>query len=249
MKEVKSILHIIFFAIAFVSLMLLLHFDLHFLLAFFITFLILMVCNYIAGYIIVTMQRNALDSDCDPQRYLAMLDKQEKRFRKKERIQNYLAINRAAAYMVMGDYKIAKEYMDGIELSELSERNGSYLIYIINKILCYYELGEIEMAEKLYESELIRLSPIGKRLQKTTEILIGERYYHMKRYDLSYEHLKKLLNVDLNKRQYLGVLYRLAQMDEANGDMIQATVKYKKIIKHGNKLGIVKASKEALERL
>lgn len=242
-------LYVLFLLIAFASLMLLLHLGIHFLLAFFITFLILIVCNCIAGYIIVTIQRNALDTDCDPRRYLAMLDKQEKRFRKKERMLNYLAINRAAGHMVMGEYETAKVYLDGINLSELPEKNGSYLIYVINKILCYYELGETEIAEKLYESELIRLSPIGKRLQKTTEILIGERYYYMKRYDLSYEHLKKLLNADLNKRQYLGVLYRLAQMDEMNGDTIQATAKYKKIIKHGNKLGIVKASQEAIERL
>lgn len=208
-----------------------------------------MVCNIVAGYIIGSLQRKALDSDCDPEKFLKMMDKQETRIRKKESIVMRININRAAAHMLLGNYQTAKEYLEGIEKSYLSEKNGSHIVYIINLILCYYGLGEIEKAELLYENDLVKLSPITKRLKKCVEILIGERYYYLKNYDQSYDHLKKLLNHDLNKRQYLGVLYLLAQMDVINGATEQATKRFKKIAKLGNKLFIARASQEMLLEL
>jgi len=195
-----------------------------------------MVFNYIVGYIISKLRRKVLESDCDPERYLKMLDNQEKRFHSKPRIMNYLAINRGAGHMLLGDYQTAKKYLEEIEHSYLSERNGSLLAYTINLILCHYELGEIEKAEILYETNLIRLCPFEKRLKKSVEILIGERYYYLKKYDLS-------------KAQYLGVLYLLAQMDVMNGATEQAIKKFKKIAKLGNKLGIAKASQKMLESM
>lgn len=238
------ILHIIFFVIGLVSLLFMIHFNVNFILSILFAFIILMICNIIAGYIIGSLQMKALDSDCDPERFLKMMDKQEKRVGKKESIVMRLNINRAAAHMLLGNYQTAKEYLAGIEKSYLSEKNGSYLVYIINLILCCYELGDIEKAELLYESELVQLCPITKRLKKSVEILIGERYYYLKNYDQSYNHLKSLLNYDLSKRQYLGVLYLLAQMDVLNGEIEQANKRFKKIAKLGNKLWIATASHE-----
>lgn len=215
--------------------------------SFLLTFILLILCNYIAGYLILMLQRKALDSDCDPERFLQMIDKQEKRRGKDQRIMNRLAVNRAAAHITLGNSQTAKEYLEGIDISYLSEKDGSYLAYTINLILCHYELDEIEKAETLYETNLVKLCPLGKRLQKSVEILIGERYYYLGKYELSYKHLKKLLNCDLDKRQYLSVLYRLAQMDVRNGATEQAVEKFKKIEKLGNKLWIVKSSQKILE--
>ena len=193
--------------------------------------------------------RNVLDLDCDPERYLELMDKQERRYKKNERGLTYLDINRSAAYLSLGDVRKAKEYLDGVNTSLLSEKNGSYYVYTINRILCLYELEQTEEAEKLYSTELVRLSPLDKRLKKSAEILIGERYYYLNRYQESHEYLKKLLNIDLEKRKYLGVLFRLAQMDIMKGEREAAAVKYKKIAKYGNKLWIAKAAGEALKEI
>ena len=233
-----------FFLIGLASLIGMQHYNVNIILSILITFVIVLICNIVAGYIIASLQIKALDSDCDPERFLKMMDKQEKRVGKKESIVMRLNINRAAAYMLLGNYQAAKEYLQGIEKSYLSEKNGSYLVYIINLILCYYELGDIEKAELLYETELVQLCPITKRLRKSVEILIGERYYYLKNYDQSYKHLKNLLNYDLDKRQYLGALYRLAQMDVLNGATELASKRFKKIAKLGNKLWIAKDSHE-----
>ncbi|MFT4145964.1 MAG: hypothetical protein QM644_16045 [Mobilitalea sp.] len=178
-----------------------------------------------------------------------MIDNQEKRRSKEQRVVNRLAVNRAVGYILLGDYQTAKEYLDGIDISYLSEKDGSYLAYSINLIICHFELGENEKAEILYETNLVKLCPLGKRLKKSVEILIGERYYYLGKYDLSYEHLKKSLNFDLNKRQYLGILYRLAQMDVMNGETEQAIKKFRKIDRLGNKLWIAKSSHEILEKI
>ncbi|WOO35281.1 hypothetical protein R2R35_15945 [Anaerocolumna sp. AGMB13020] len=178
-----------------------------------------------------------------------MIDRLERKYRRNRRAAVILDINRATAYLIMGDSNKALEYLNSIEEADLSEKNDSYYVYTINRILCYYELGEIEKAEALYETELVRLCPYGKRLKKSAEILVGERFYFLHRYKESYACLKKLLNTDLPKRQYLGVLYLLARMDDINGEQEQAMTKYRKISKLGNKLWIAKDAGERLKKL
>ena len=131
----------------------------------------------------------------------------------------------------------------------MSANNEFLLVHTINLILCHYELGEIEEAEALYETSLVKLCPYSKRLKKTIEILIGERYYYLKKYDLSYKHLVKQLDYDLSKRQYLSVLYCLAQMDVINKDKELAIKRFKKIEKLGNKLWIAESSRNMLNDL
>lgn len=227
----------------------LLYFDVSIIGSFVITFCILLLFNYTIGFILMSLQRKALDSDCDPEKFLRMLDNQEKRRGKEQKVIHRLAVNRAAAYIALGNIDTAKEYLDGVDSSYLSEKDGSFLIYTINLIICLYELGELEKAEILYETNLIKLCPIGKRLQKSVEILIGERYYFLEKYNLCYENLSKLKNCNLDKRQYLGILYRLSQIDIQRGDIEQAVKKLNKIKKFGNKLGIAKSSREILDNL
>jgi hypothetical protein len=65
----------------------------------------------------------------------------------------------------------------------------------------------------------------------------------MGKYDQSYEHLKKLLDIDLSRRMHLGILYRLAQIDDLRGDVELAQKKYRKIAQYGNKLWIAQQAR------
>lgn len=243
------IIFLIFAIFASLCFKLLLYFGVSSILSGIISFIIYIVCCYMYLYIKSNIQSNILDEDCDPERFLKLIDRQDRKSRKTQRYMNYIAINRAAGHMSLGDCKAAKEYLDEVDTTYLSEKDNSYLVYTMNMIGCYYALGEIEKAEVLYETNMVRFCPYIKKLKKSVEILIGERYYYLKKYNLSYEHLQKLLNYELTKRQYLGVLYCLAQMDVRNGDKEQATVKFKKIAKLGNKLWISKDSKEMIENI
>ncbi len=240
---------IIFFIISIIFASILLYLKINLIVTILITLFILLSCE-IAFLIMKSNKiRDVLELDCDPEKYLELMDKQEKKNKKNERGLIYLDINRSAAYLSLGNVRKAKEYLDGINTSFLSEINGSSYVYTLNRIVCLYELEETEEAEKLYSTELVRLSPLDKRMKKSAEILIGERYFYLHQYKESYQYLKKLLNVDLEKRSYLSVLFRLAQMDVMNGERELAIERYKKIAKYGNKLWIAKAARDALEEM
>lgn len=225
------------------------HLQINIFLSWFLSFAILMVCYFITGYFLKKLYFKSLDWDCDPEKFLARINKQEKKFHKKERMLNYLSINQAAGYISLGKFKTAKDYLDGIDNSYLSEKNGTLLAYSINMILCHYELGEIDKGEALYETNLVKLNSFDKGQRQAIDILVGERYFYLKKYEDSYVHLSKMLKVELSKRQYLCVLYRLAQMDIINGDNDKARRRLDKIIRLGNKLWIVNASKELMESI
>lgn len=215
--------------------------------AWLLSFVVLLTWNILLVYILKKIHLKSLDWDCDPGKFIESVSKQEKKSRKNERMLNHLAINQAAGYISLGNFATAKEYLKGIDLSYLSDKNGTLLAYSINMIICHYELGEIEQGEALYETNLVKLSSFEKSQRQSIDILVGDRYFHLKKYEESYRHLSKLLKEELSKRQHLCVLYRLAQMDVMNGDIDKATKRLNKIIKLGNKLWIVNASKELLE--
>lgn len=237
---------ILIFILEFISMGILLYLHVNIILSFIISSCFVLICYSIILHVIGILQRKPLDSDCDPHKYLKTIERYERRHKKNERMLPILAINYAVGHMSLGDFQKAREYLEGIDKNYLTEKSGSYLTYIIDIIICYYELGEIEKAEVLYETELVRLCPFQKRLRQSIDILIGERYYFLGEYKLSYEHLKKLSLRELNKRQYLGVLYRLGQIEMINGEKEQATKRFTKIVKFGNQLGIAALSKELL---
>ena len=75
-------------------------------------------------------------------------------------------------------------------------------------------------------------------------------FHTWNRLDVCYNSFySKIPKYDLNKRQYLSVLYTLAKIDVMNGDIEQAVIKLQKVVKHGNKLYIVNESQEMLENL
>ncbi|MDF2801895.1 MAG: hypothetical protein K0S61_1798 [Anaerocolumna sp.] len=245
----NSILVILLYFIGIASFIVFKYIQINSILSGILAFLVLLASSSIAGYVINRRYLKSLDWDCDPEKFLQMLKRQEKKSRKNERRLNHLAINQAAGYITLGKFKTAKEYLDGIDISYLSEKNGTLLTYSLNKILCHYELGEMDKGEALYETNLVRLNTFDKGLKQAIDILVGERYFYLKRYEESYIHLSKMLKVELNKRQYLCVLYRLAQMDIMNGDIDKAMKRLDKIIRLGNKLWIVNASKELVESM
>ncbi len=240
-------LHFIFFLISLASFIGFMNLKIHGVIAWLLSFIVLLACYILTEYILKKIHLKSLDWDCDPEKYIERINKQEIKSRKNERMLNYLAINHAAGYISLGDFVTAREYLRGIEMSYLSDKNGTLLAYSINMILCHYQLGEIDKGEALYETNLVKLSSFEKSHKQSIDILVGERYFYLKKYEESYKHLSNLLKVDLNKRQYLCVLFRLAQMDIMNGDIDKATKRFNKIIKLGNKLWIVKAAKELME--
>jgi tetratricopeptide (TPR) repeat protein len=144
---------------------------------------------------------------------------------------------------------LAKEVLLAIDPSKLSVKNSALLVYTINFIVCLYELGEIERAEKIYESEMPILPAVTKVMALAVKILVAERFFFLGRYEESREHYQQALNEKLSKRRHLSILYRLAQIDEKSGDRLAAQQKYKKVADNGNKLWIATQAKKYLEHI
>lgn len=69
-----------------------------------------------------------------------------------------------------------------LEIEQKYIKNPSLkMVYVVNLIIAYYELGEIEQAERLYEQEVGLLLPTGKKMQKSMQLLTAERYYYLKK--------------------------------------------------------------------
>ncbi len=217
--------------------------------AFFLTLLSTLIVYIIYLRIKNTYLINILDEKCDPEAFLSKIIKMENSKSRNPLYISMILINKAVAKMALSNYQEASSYLDEIDISKISKNNHTYTTYIINRITCYYELGEFQEAEKIYEKEIVLLRAYEKRYYRSIQILVGERYFYLKKYDESYEHLRKLLNRDLCKRQYLEVLFLLAQMDIIKHDAEKAIHKLNKIVKHGNKLGIVKSSQELLKKI
>jgi tetratricopeptide (TPR) repeat protein len=111
-------------------------------------------------------------------------------------------------------------------------------------MLCFYELGEISNAEKLFETQIPSLPPISPRIVRSVNLLIAERFFYLKRYDESREQFNKFINQKLSRRTRLEILYFLARMDEQEGNIEGAMAKYSKISSEGNKLWIAEKARE-----
>jgi hypothetical protein len=205
-------------------------------------------CLFFAVSIIRSYRMSQLlDEKCDPEKYLEKTLRQKDKLKRKPKLTALLTINEAAAYMLLGNFNKAENILSGIDKDNLSDKNGSYFTYLINSIICNYELGRIEEGDRIYEIELPPLILPGKKNKLTLQMLIGDRLYYKQRYDESYQHMAKLMDIELNRRQQVEILYRMAQIDALRGDYGAAFKKYRKVAKFGNKLWIAHKSEEILQ--
>lgn len=192
---------------------------------------------------------NVLEWDCDPERYIHIMEKQLDKLENRQGSIQFTKVNIAAAEICLGKFELARQHLLEVDTSYFLGNSVSWLAYSINLATCYYETGEIEKAEELYTTNLVKYGAATKRLMNAVETLIGERLYYLGQYEASYQQLKKLLGFDLPKQQYLSILYRLALMDYQNGDTELAKKRFEKIVKLGNGLWIVGESRKMLEQM
>ncbi len=233
----------VFMIITAIIMILLLAINIQPLLAGAITVLIVMI-----GYLFIAFMRgkkrlSLLDYECDPEAFLERTEKQWAITGKNPKFNKYFDIDRAAGLITLGRFEEAKEILLSIDTSKLSSKNSTLLIFTINLMICFYELGEINRAEELFETQLPVLPPIYPRVLLAVNQLVAERFFYLKRYNESREQFNKILNQKLSRRTRLEVLYYLAQIDEQDGNKEAAMVKYNQIANEGNKLWIAKMAR------
>ncbi|MCY6370598.1 tetratricopeptide repeat protein [Clostridium ganghwense] len=211
-----------------------------------ITFTIIMVGYIIIAYIRGKKRLNLIEENCDPQAFIEATEKQRSITGKNPKINTYLNIDEAVGLILHGEFQKAKEALLSIDKSYLSLKNGTLLVYTINLISCLYELGEISYAEEIFETQIPILSPVNPRMKLAMKLLVAERLFFLNRYEESKEKIQPLLSEKISKRIKVSILYKLAQIDEKNGEFESAQRRYKKVVDEGNKLWIAIQAKQNL---
>lgn len=204
-----------------------------------------------AGYIAIAYAKakkrlNLLEEECNPQAFIDATKKQMEITGKSRKTGAYLTIDIAAGRMIQGNFIGAKELLDSIDQTALSVKNGTLMIYTINLITCLYELGETAQAEELFETKVPTLAPVNRNLVEQMELLIAERYFFLNKYEESTKKYQVLQKNKMSRRKHLEILFRLAQMEEASGDIASAGQKYRTVSKQGASLWVAIQAKERL---
>lgn len=202
-----------------------------------------------SGYIIISYIRSKkrlslLEEECDPEAFLERTEEQRAITGRNSRYNTYFDIDRAAGLITLGRFEEAKEILLSVDGSRLSRKNDTLLVYTINLILCFYELGEVTRAEELFETQIPTLPPINTRIVLAVNVLVGERFFFLGRYDESCKHFNGLLSQKLSKRTRIGIIYYLAQVEEKMGNITAAWEKYRQVAQEGNKLWIAEKARE-----
>jgi len=208
----------------------------------------------IIGYIAIGHRRckkrlSLIEENCNPQQFLEATEDQQKITGKNPKINAHLNIHKSIALCLMGNFQQSKKVLLSIDKSYLSEKNGTLLSYTINLISCLYELGEISDAEELFETQIPLLAPVDKRMNLAVNLLIAERFFFLDRYKESKEKFEQISEEEISKCTRLSILYRLAKIDEKNGDLLSARNKYKEISDDGNKLYIAIQAQKYLSQI
>lgn len=206
----------------------------------------------IIGYLIISYKRSRkrldlLEENCDPQAFMEATEKQRLITGKNPKMSAYFDIDKAASFILLGEFQKAKDILLSINKSNLSVKNGTLLIYTINLICCMYELGEISNAEEIFETEVPLLTPINAKMTLAMKTFVAERFFFLNKYEESKEKFQELLKDKISKRKYLSIIYRLAQIDEETGEVESAQKKYKEVSDNGNKLWIALEAQKHLK--
>lgn len=232
------IYRLIFFLLTVIVMIVFIILGVHPFLAAVITLPFILAIYIVIGIVRTKYRVGLLDDSCDPEAFLERTDMQMNITGRNPKIYNILLIDKAAGLMTLGRFHEAKEILFSIDKRFFTPHNGFLLVYTINLIYCFYELGEIDRAEELFETEMAVLPPISPRARLAVKMLVAERFFYLKRYGESREQFSKLLDQKLSKRMRMSILFYLAQMDEMEGNSESAMLKYSEVARKGNKLWI-----------
>ena len=215
---------------------------------------VVMICIYMGSSIYRRYKRiSLLDDQCDPEAFLKKTMQQEALIGKNKKIETILKLDKVAAYLCLNEEDKALSLLLSIDKQKIKDPQLK-IIYTVNLIIAYYELGDIGLAERLYEKEMGMLLPKNGRMKIALQILTGERYYFIGKYTECIDYFETVLKQpifrkSIHKRQYIGIKYLMAQSNIELGNVEKAREQLKEVIANGNKLAIVNEVSQRLSQL
>ncbi len=220
-------------------------------LALVVTYLLLVV-YYLAVALVRRNRRMALlDKVCDPVAFIEATHRQEKLTGKKLAVAEILKIDYAVGHLCLGEEEKALELLLSINQQYLRNKQVQ-MVYAIDLMISYYQLGHIQEAEKLYAEKIAHIKPMTKTINISLRLLPGDRYYYMKMYKECIEYyenvlLDKQLTKQLKPRHLAGIHYTLGHSYCILGDKDKGAYHLKLAIEYGNELALVSKAEALLE--
>lgn len=208
----------------------------------------------ISLYIVVGLKRaekriNLIEESCDPEAFIEATEKQHSITGKNKRIDAYLSVDRSAGYILRGDFEDAIIELDHVDKTKLSTLNGARFIYYVNLATAYYMLGDVEKGNSIYD-EIIVNEPIKfKQHLLASRYILLTKYMANHEYDLAMELIEELKSKKTSKRKRVSLAYNEGIIFLDRDQKSKALARFKEVVSKGNKLYIVKKSKEHIRNL
>jgi len=189
---------------------------------------------------------NILENDLDPEEFIKATYGAYKNAGKNKQLNSLLNMDLAFGYISLGQYKEALEFLNKVEPNYLPKINKSILAYYNTLMIVYYNLNECNKAEDVYEkAEKYRVK--DKQGQQLMDLLLANKHFYEGNYEESRKRFEDYSKNKMSKRLELEVIFDLANIDEKEGNIKDAILKYEKVAREGNKLYSAKLAKEKLK--
>lgn len=189
-----------------------------------------------------------LEEDLDPEAFIEASQRAYRQAENTREINNLKSLDYAIGYISLGSYERALEFLEGLAPENLGRHKSLILTYYNLLLIVYGKLGRYQEAEKLYR-EAESLDYKDTRSQARLELIRSNHYLNTGQYSEARKILENYSQSGASKRMNLEILFDLALIDEAEGRLEEAGLKYRQVYDQGHKLYIANLSSEGLARL
>lgn len=205
------------------------------------------------GYIVYMRYKQAgrykiLEEDLDPEGFIEASHKAYKYAGDNREINNLLNIDYATAYISLGEYEKALEFLEKLDSKKLNKPRSLILIYYNLMIIVCGELGmDLEVSRAFEQAQAVE--PRDKASLEGLKIIRSNYYIVTGDYKEARKNLEDYRPRYISRRMELEILFDLARIDEQEGRIKEASLKYRQVYEGAGKLHIARMSRDALKKL
>jgi hypothetical protein len=126
----------------------------------------------------------------------------------------------ALGLSTLGEFEKSKEVLYQINLDKYKKVKLFKVVYYINLVSNHLYLGELSIAEQLFQDHLSDLNINHKGVLLALKITSAEFSFYRENYSTSRQILNELLSQKLNNYSRISCTFLLAQIDEKEGKVI-----------------------------
>jgi len=188
-----------------------------------------------------------INKHCDPLRHNKRVLILQKRFYPS--FQDEFRMYYALGLSVLGEFEKSKEVLYEINLDKYKKVKLFNAMYYINLVSNHLYLGELSIAEQLFQDHLSHLNFKHQGVSLALKITSAEFSFYREDYPASRQILNELLSQKLNNYSRVSCMFLLAQIDEKEGKLSEALDKYHLVAEQANTLYVATLSKEKIQTL